>query len=218
MYKRTSILFFIILIVSTFPLPRANALGIGPPSFEMDLQMDGSNSTAFYVSSDGLNGQLIVGMEDLPFRVDPPRINMSSGDVNAFVELTFYGNETLEPGVYEGKVTFLAYTGGFVAVGIKIRAKINLLGEAQEIQEEEPETLVEEEEPEEEEPEAETETEPEPEEEAEPESEEEPETIAEEEEPEEESQNNSNPYVIGGVAGAAIAACFAVIIVWWMKR
>ena len=217
MYKRTSILFFIILIVSTFPLPRANALGIGPPSFEMDLQMDGSNSTAFYVSSDGLNGQLIVGMEDLPFRVDPPRINMSSGDVNAFVELTFYGNETLEPGVYEGKVTFLAYTGGFVAVGIKIRAKINLLGEAQEIQEEEPETLVEEEEPEEEEPEAETEQEPEAE--TEPESEEEPEMIAEADAPEAESQENiSNPYFIGGVAGAAIVACFAVVFVWWKKR
>jgi len=112
------------------PLPRAEALGIGPPSFELDLKMDGSNSTTLYITSDGLKGELIVGREGLPFRIEPSRINMTKGDVNAPVKLTFYGNETLKPGVYEGKVTFLAMTGGFVAVGIKIRAKINLLGEA----------------------------------------------------------------------------------------
>jgi len=133
MSKRIPFLFFIILIVSTMPFPQAEALGIGPPSFALNLQMDGSNSTTFYITSDGLEGQLIVGMEDLPFRVDPPRINMSKNDMNMPVELTFYGNETLEPGVYEGKLTFLAYTGGFVAVGIKIRAKINLLDESQEM-------------------------------------------------------------------------------------
>ncbi len=134
-----ALLFFIILIVSAMSLPQAEALGIGPPSFELDLQMGGLNSTAFYITSDGLTGQLIVGLEDLPFRVDPPTVNMSSSDVNTPVELTFYGNETLMPGVYEGKVTFLAYTGGFVAMGIKIRAKINLLEETYE-PEPEPET------------------------------------------------------------------------------
>ena len=229
MSKRTPFLFFIILIMLV-PLPRAEALGIGPPSFELDLQIDGSNSTTFYITSDGLEGQLIVGMENLPFRVDPPRINMSSDDVSVPVELTFYGNETLEPGVYEGKVTLLAYTGGFVAVGIKIKAKITLLGEAPEIQEEEPEMSVASES--EEEPEAETEQESEPEAETESESEEEPEIIAEDEEseieseesesdeePEPESQENSgNPYIIGGVAGAAIAACVAMIFVWWKRR
>ena len=139
MFKRTPFLFFIILIVSTMPLPRAEALGIGPPSFELDLQIDGSNSTTFYITSDGLNGQLIVGKENLPFRVKPSRINMTKDDANVPVKLTFYGNETLTPGVYEGKVTFLAMTGGFVAMGIKIRAKINLLGETIEVQEAEPE-------------------------------------------------------------------------------
>ena len=128
MPKRNPFLFFIILLALT-PLPRADALGIGPPSFEMDLQMDGSNSTKFFITSDGLSGELIVGMEDLPFRIEPLRINMSSGDANTPVELTFYGNATLDPGVYEGKVTFLAMTGGNVAVGIKIKAKINLVGE-----------------------------------------------------------------------------------------
>ena len=160
MSKRTPFLFFIILLASTIPLPKANALGIGPPSFEMDLQMDGSNSTTFYITSDGLSGQLIVGMEDLPFRVDPPRVNMTRDDVNAPVEITFYGNETLEPGVYEGKLTFLAYTGGFVAMGIKIKVKINLLDEA----------------------------------------------------------DTSNPYLIGGVAGTAIAVCLYMIFVWRKRR
>ena len=140
MSKRTPFLFFIILIVSTMPLPQAEALGIGPPSFELDLQMDGSNSTTFYITSDGLIGELIVGKENLPFIIEPSTINMTSDDANMPVEITFYGNGTLEPGVYEGKVTFLAMTGGFVAVGIKIRAKINLLGETLETQEAEPES------------------------------------------------------------------------------
>ena len=189
MSKQTTFLFFIILLVSTMPLPWAEALGIGPPSFELDLQMDGSNSMTFYVTSDGLTGELKVGREGLPFRIEPSRINMTSGDVNVPVELTFYGNETLEPGVYEGKVTFLAYTGGFVAVGIKIRAKINLLGEAPETHEEEPEAPVEEEH-----------------EQAEP-------------EPQFESQGKSyTPYIIGGVMGGAIAASLAMIIVWWKRR
>ena len=128
MSKRIPFLFFIILLVLTIPIPLAESLGIWPPSFELDLQMDGSNSTSFYITSDGQTGELIIGKEDLPFRIEPSIINMTSDDVNKPVELTFYGNETLKPGVYEGKVTFLAMTGGFVAMGIKIKAKINLVG------------------------------------------------------------------------------------------
>ena len=213
MSKRIPFLFFIILIV-LMPSPQVEALGIGPPSFELNLQMDGSNSTTVYLLSDGLEGELIIGRENLPFRVEPSKINMSKEDNYRPVELTFYGNETLEPGVYEGMVTFVAQTGGFVALGIKIRAKINLLGEAQEIQEEGPEISVEGESKEE--PEAETE----------PESEEEPETIAEEgepeieseEEPEDESQENSgNPYIIGGLAVGTIVA-LGLIGIWWKRR
>ena len=173
------------------PLPKAEALGIGPPSFELNLQMDGTNSTTVYLLSDGLEGELVIGSEDLPFRVEPSKINMSKEDNYRPVELTFYGNETLEPGVYEGMVTFIAQTGGFVALGIKIRAKINLLDEAQE---EEPEIIAEEDEPEEE-------TE-----------------IESEEEPENESQENSgNPYIIGGLALGTIMA-LGLIGIWWKRR
>ncbi len=126
MSKKTLLLFFIILTLSSMTLPHAEALGIGPPFFDLDLQIDGSNSRKFYITSDGLEGQLIVGMEDLPFRVEPLTINISRSDVNLPVEITFYGNETLDPGIYEGKITFLASTGGFVTVGIKIKATINL--------------------------------------------------------------------------------------------
>ena len=143
MSKQTSFLFFIILIASTTSLPRAEALGIGPTSFEMDLQIDGSNSTTFYITSDGIIGELIVGKETLPFRIEPSTINMTSDDENMPVEITFYGNRTIEPGVYEGKVTFLAMTGGFVAVGIKVKAKINLLSMIVETQEEQETSLEE---------------------------------------------------------------------------
>jgi len=212
MSKRTPFLFFIILLVLA-PLPWAEALRIGPSSLELDLPIDGSNSTTIYFNSDEVTGELIIGKEDLPFRMEPSRINMTSGDVNVPVELTFYGNETLEPGVYEGKVTFIAYSGGFVAVGIKIRAKINLL----EVQEEEPEMSVE------------GESEEEPEAEIEPESEEkldlpdiddlkdwaEGKQETSEEEPEPESQEiDYTPYLMGGAAIVALVS----IIIWWKTR
>jgi hypothetical protein len=130
---------------------------------------------------------------------------MSKEDNYRPVELTFYGNETLEPGVYDGMITFIAQTGGFVSLGIKIRAKINLLGEDQEIQGVEPEAEVG------------------------PESEEEPETMVEgeeheeepeiesEEDPENESQENSgNPYITGGLLLGTIVALGLTGI--WLKR
>ena len=209
MSKRIPFLFFIILIVSTMPLPQADALGIGPPSFELDLQIDGSNSTTVYLLSDGLEGELVIGCEDLPFRVEPSTINMSKEDNYRPVELTFYGNETLEPGVYGGMVTFIAQTGGFVALGIKIRATINLIGESQEEEQETPIVRNPEQEPE---------------------SEEEPETIAEEEEREEEEpevvfeepedespENSGNPYRIGGLTLGTIVA-FGLIGIWLKRR
>lgn len=126
--KQISFLFFILLVLS-ISFPQVDGLGIGPPSFEFDLQIGGTNTTNVYITSDGLDGQLIVGKENLPFIIEPSLINMTKDDVNVPVEITFYGNETLEPGIYEGKITFLAMTGGFVAYGIKIRVKINLLNE-----------------------------------------------------------------------------------------
>ena len=126
MMSKKPFLFFFIILTLSMTLPHAEALGIGPPFFDLDLQIDGSNSRKFYITSDGLEGQLIVGMEDLPFRVEPLTINISRSDVNLPVEITFYGNETVDPGIYEGKITFLASTGGFVTVGIKIKATINL--------------------------------------------------------------------------------------------
>jgi hypothetical protein len=170
------------------PLPQTEALRIGHSLIELDLLSDGSNSTTIYFNSDGVTGELIIGKEDLPFRIEPSRINMTSDDVNVPVELTFYGNKTLEPGVYEGMVTFIAYTGGFVAVGIKIRTKINLLGEVQE----EAEMSVEEKY--EEEPEVESEEGPEP----------------------ESQENSGNPYVIGVLALGTIVALGLTGI--WLKR
>jgi len=215
--KRTPFLFFIILIVSTMPLPQAEALGIGPSLIELDLIIKGSNSTTIYFRSDGVEGELVIGKENLPFRIEPSSVNMSKDDNYRAVELTFYGNETLEPGVYEGKVTFVAQTGGFVAVGIKIRARINLLGEAQEIQEEEPELSVEGES--EEEPEAETEQESEPEPEhtwmAESGVPLEGEQEASDEEPEPESQEmDYAPYVMG----VAVVAALVSVVIWWKRR
>ena len=125
--KQVYFFFFIILIASTTSLVCANAFGVGPASFELDLYEGASNVTMFYITADGIDGQVVVGLESLPFDVEPRKINITKDDIATPVELTFYSNATLDPGVYTGMVTFLASSSGFVNLGIKIYAKINFL-------------------------------------------------------------------------------------------
>ena len=120
-------LFYFFLISVFFSM--VYGMGIGPSSLEIDVPFDGFNSTTVYLTSDGLDGELIIGKENLPFRIEPAKQNMSAGDVNKPVVITVYGNETLSPGVYDGKLTFIGYTGGSMAMGIKIRIRVNLIGE-----------------------------------------------------------------------------------------
>ncbi|MBN2074181.1 MAG: hypothetical protein JW762_01385 [Dehalococcoidales bacterium] len=72
-----------------------------------------------YITSDH-NGELIIGVEDLPFRIEPSTIPVKSIDEHKRVELRIFGDSSLEEGEYSGKLTFLAYSGNNIANGIKV--------------------------------------------------------------------------------------------------
>lgn len=108
----------------------ASGFSIGPPSIELEVPSGGSAVVTFYVTSD-FDGELQVSLENIPLKVEPTTIPIGRTDNNREVELTFYGDESLGSQVYDGKVRFLALTGGNVATGIKIKARIINLVEEQ---------------------------------------------------------------------------------------
>jgi hypothetical protein len=100
---------------------------IGPAELAVSVPADGSGTSNVYITSH-IDGKLIVGKENLPFRVEPETINISASDRNKRVELLIYGNPTLEEGEYAGKLTFRTDSDTNVSYGIKIRATITQVG------------------------------------------------------------------------------------------
>jgi len=110
----------------------AASFGIGPPSIELEVPADGSTIATFYITSD-FEGELQVSLENIPLRVEPATIPITKTDSSCKVELTFYGNESLNTQVYDGYVRFLALTEGNIATGIKVKAKVTNVVEEQSV-------------------------------------------------------------------------------------
>jgi len=119
----------LLLTLSSVALGSAG-FAIGPPSISVTVPADGESTAYVYVTS-GFDGKIVVGTEDIPFRVEPGTIPVSSTDQNKKVELTFYGDKSIEEGTYSGKLTFLAYTGNNVAYGVKLNADVTQVGQKQ---------------------------------------------------------------------------------------
>jgi len=117
------ILITITLLLLATPVLAAG-FAIGPPEIELEVPANGSAVATFYVTSD-FDGELQVSLEDIPLRVEPTTIPITKSDDNREVQLTFYGNESLGSQVFDGKVRFLALTGGNVATGVKVKATVN---------------------------------------------------------------------------------------------
>jgi hypothetical protein len=106
----------------------ARAFTVGPPTVSVTVPAGGKAVSSVYITSD-FDGELVVGTEDIPFRVEPETITVDSSYVQQEVQLTFYGNPSVPDGTYAGKVTFLAYSGNNVAHGVKIRADVSQVGQ-----------------------------------------------------------------------------------------
>ncbi|MBA7591521.1 hypothetical protein ES708_33680 [subsurface metagenome] len=74
------------------------------------------------------SGELQISLENIPLRVEPTTVPVTEGSK---MVLNFYGDESLGSKIYQGKIRFLAMTGGMVAMGIKVRATITNLVEGE---------------------------------------------------------------------------------------
>jgi hypothetical protein len=108
-----------------------NSFAVGPSQLIVTVPANGSNSTYVYITS-YVDGELIVGTENLPFHIEPTTIPITSTDRTRKVELTVHGNTSLVTGQYSGKLTLLFYTGNNVAHGVKINTNITQEGSGSE--------------------------------------------------------------------------------------
>ncbi|GAH61464.1 unnamed protein product, partial [marine sediment metagenome] len=107
----------------------AAGLSISPPSVEFDVPANGSAEVEFLVYD--FTGDLEISLEDIPLRVEPTTVPVTAEEGGTRVVLTFYGDDSLGSEIYEGKIRFLAMTGGTVAMGIKVRATVNHIATGQ---------------------------------------------------------------------------------------
>jgi len=117
-----------LMVFCTAPVLAAG-LSISPPSVEFDVPADGSTEVEFLVYD--FTGDLGISLEDIPLRVEPTTVPVTAKEEGTRVVLTFYGDESLGSEIYEGKIRFLAMTGGTVAMGIKVRATVNHIATGQ---------------------------------------------------------------------------------------
>ena len=131
MKKIFSLLLGIIILTAAVAIPGAaladSGFAIGPAELVVSVPVDGSSLAYVYITSN-IDGNLIVGKENLPFQVEPETIQISSTDRTKRVELLISGNPELEQGDYSGKLTFRTDSDTNVSYGIKIRATITQTG------------------------------------------------------------------------------------------
>lgn len=118
----------------------AAGLSISPGIVEFDVPADGSGQVEFLVYD--FTGDLEISLEDIPLTVEPTTVSVTAEEGGTRVVLTFYGDESLGSVVFNGKIRFLALTGGTVAMGIKVRATVNHIASGEPPLEEAPEETV----------------------------------------------------------------------------
>lgn len=137
--KRNIFTALLVLIIAMLMLPGvvlgADSFTVGPAALDIQLDEDGNGTTSVYVSST-FDGELVVGVEGIPVKVEPEKIKVTSNDQSRKVDLVLRGDKSFEEKPYSGKLTFLAYTGDNVAYGVKIKANVTM--QPAEPEEEEP--------------------------------------------------------------------------------
>jgi hypothetical protein len=103
------------------------SFAVGPAQLDVTVPANGSISAYIYITS-YVDGELVVGTENLTFQIQPATIPITPTDRTRQVELTVHGNTSLATGKYSGKLTLLFYTGNNVAHGVKINADITQEG------------------------------------------------------------------------------------------
>jgi len=129
MWKSIPVAALIILALLIIPVSATASAGfaVGPPHIEVKVPADGNSTAIVYITSK-VDGDIVIGMEGIPFLVEPSIVQVSSTDEYREIELRFYGNGSVEAGRYSGNITFLLYTSDTVAYGVKIDADVTQTG------------------------------------------------------------------------------------------
>ena len=104
-----------------------SGFAVGPAKLDVTVPENGSTHAYVYITS-YVDGELVVGTENLTFRIEPTTIPITPTDRTRKVELTIHGNTSLATGQYSGKLTLLLYTGNNVAHGVKINVNVTQEG------------------------------------------------------------------------------------------
>ncbi|MCW4015043.1 MAG: hypothetical protein NWF06_01615 [Candidatus Bathyarchaeota archaeon] len=127
------IIFSIVIIVTILSMVTSNVtsdqngFAIGPAQLDVTVPANGSVTTYVYITS-YIDGELVVGTENLAFSIEPNTIQITPTDLNRKVEITVHGNASLAAAQYSGKLTFLLHAGNNVAYGVKTGININQEG------------------------------------------------------------------------------------------
>lgn len=118
----------ILTLLLTVPALAAS-LSISPEKVEFEVPADGSAEVTFTAFK--YTGDLTIDCENIPLKVEPTTVSVKAKEGGDTFVLTFYGDESLGSKIYEGKIRFLATTGGMVAMGIKVKARVTNLVEGE---------------------------------------------------------------------------------------
>lgn len=105
----------------------AASLGVSPSHTELVVPGDGSSTANFQIHF--FSGDVEISLVDIPLRVEPETIHVEALNKPADIELTIYGDETLGSQVYDGYIRFIGMSGGSVAAGVEVKAKITNVSE-----------------------------------------------------------------------------------------
>ena len=128
--KRFIALFAVVILMVLCAAPAlAAGLRLSPARVEFDVPADGSTRVEFTIYD--FTGNLKISLRDIPLRVEPTTVPVMAKEGGTRVVLTFYGDESLGSKIYQGKIRFMAETGGSVAVAIDVRATITNMVEGE---------------------------------------------------------------------------------------
>jgi len=100
----------------------ALSLGVSPTHIELEVTGDGSTTTSVDIYY--FNGDVDISLVDIPLSVEPSTIHVDASDGPVTVELTIYGNHSLDTQVYDGYIRFIAVSGGAATGGVQVIAKV----------------------------------------------------------------------------------------------
>ena len=126
-YIAMTLILALYVMLSVSSLASAASFTVSPVSVQATVYQGEPQTVSIYITSD-FNGELVVGTEGIPFSVEPATIQINSSFNQHEVVLSIHGNSSTQNGTYNGKITFLAFTGDNVAAGVKINAQITQTG------------------------------------------------------------------------------------------